>query len=176
MIGQHKRDINIIPYQSEWVELFKQDANILRQTLGEDALGVEHIGSTSVPDLAAKPVIDIMVAIESLPYAVKHIPELDARGYLYRSHDTVPERMFFAKEPIPEFRTHHLNLTELGSGFWVNQIAFRDYLRVHEDIAEAYVNLKLHLAEEYERTQVLDIDGKTAFVNRVLKLAKIETD
>ena len=84
--------------------------------------------------------------------------------------------MFFAKEPIPEFRTHHLNLTELGSGFWVNQIAFRDYLRVHEDIAEAYVNLKLYLAEKYARTQVLDIDGKTEFVSQVLKLAKKENE
>jgi len=148
----------------------------LRQIQGEDSLGVEHIGSTSVPGLAAKPVIDIMVAIESLQHAAKHIPELEERGYLYRSHDTVPERMFFAKEPIPEFRTHQLNLTELGSGFWVNQIAFRDYLRVHEDIAEEYVNLKLYLAEEYERTQVLDIDGKTAFVRRVLKLAKKENE
>ena len=117
-----------------------------------------------------------MVAIESLPHAVKHIPELEACGYLYRPHDTIPERMFFAKEPIPEFRTHHLNLTELGSGFWVNQIAFRDYLRVHEDIAEAYVNLKLYLAEKYARTQVLDIDGKTAFVSQVLKLAKKENE
>jgi len=174
MLGQHKMNINIVPYQSGWVALFEREAELIRSALGKNALGIAHIGSTSIPGMAAKPVIDIMVAFESLTQAAKFIPDLEALGYSYRTHDTVPERLFFGKESAPEYRTHHLNLTQLGSGFWVNQIAFRDYLRTHDTLALEYANLKVHLAEIYAHTHELDLDGKTAFVARVLELAEKE--
>lgn len=174
ILGQHKRDINVVPYQSGWVEIYEQEADTLRKTLGDKALRIEHIGSTSIPGMVAKPVIDIMVAVHSLPQAEELIPLLEALGYSYRTPDTVLERMFFAKESSPEVRTHHLNLTELDSGFWKNQLAFRDYLRTHDQIALEYVELKLDLAARYAVTKVLDPEGKTAFVTRVLALAEKE--
>jgi GrpB-like predicted nucleotidyltransferase (UPF0157 family) len=172
ILGQHKRDISIIPYQHGWVELYEREAGILREALGEKALRIEHIGSTSIPGMIAKPVIDIMVAVHSLPQAVELVSILEALGYLYRSNDTIPERMFFAKESSPEVRTHHLNLTELSSGFWVNQLAFRDYLRTHEQIAAEYGVLKQDIANRYAQTKVLDPESKTPFVARVLELAE----
>jgi GrpB-like predicted nucleotidyltransferase (UPF0157 family) len=175
MIGQHKRDLTIVPYQSGWKELFEQEANRLRNVLGKKALRIEHIGSTSIPNMAAKPIIDIMVAIDSLTQATELIPIIEALDYIYKPHDTVPERMFFAKENQPEFRTHHLNLTEPGSGFWKNQIAFRNYLRTHDQIAAEYITLKKHIAQEYARTKQLDPEAKSEFVARVLELAAQET-
>ena len=174
IIGQHKRDINVVPYRSGWKELYEQEANLLRSTLGEKALLIEHIGSTSIPGMTAKPIIDIIVAVVSLIEATELIPMLEALGYEYKTRDTVPERMFFVKERTPEYRTHHLNITQQDSGFWVNQIAFRDYLRVHEQAAAEYGDLKVHLAKVYTHTREIDRDGKTEFVDRVLELAMAE--
>ena len=174
MIGQHKRNLAVVPYQSGWKELFEREADALRGLLGEKALGIEHIGSTSIPGLAAKPIIDIMAAVASLAQGAKLIPVMEALGYEHRAHDIIPERLFFAKETSPEYRTHHLNLATLDSGFWKDQIAFRDYLRAHDQIATEYVDLKISLAETYARTQRLDRDGKTAFVAKVLELANKE--
>jgi GrpB-like predicted nucleotidyltransferase (UPF0157 family) len=172
MIGQHKRDMTIVPYRSGWVDLYEKEAALLRSALGEKALHIEHTGSTSIPGMAAKPIIDITVAVESLPKAVELIPMLEGLGYEHRAHDTIPDRMFFAKESAPEIRTHHLNLTQPDSGFWKNQIAFRDYLRTHTQMATEYVSLKKRLAEDYARTKQLDPEGKTKFVTRVLELAE----
>ena len=135
MLGQYKRNIAVVPYQSGWKELFEREADLLRSALGKKALCIEHIGSTSIPGMEAKPIIDIMVAVVSLAEAAELIPMVEALGYEYKTRDTVPERMFFAKERTPEYRTHHLNITQQESEFWVNQIAFRDYLRVHEQVA-----------------------------------------
>jgi GrpB-like predicted nucleotidyltransferase (UPF0157 family) len=175
MIGQHKRNLNPVPYSREWKVIFEQEAELLRYTLRENALQIEHIGSTSIPGVDAKPVIDIMVAVNSLKKAAELIPVLEKIGYEYRSPDPVPERMFFAKENKPDHRTHHLNLTEKGSGFWRNQILFRDYLRDHSQIAAEYVDLKVQLAKRYAQTGILDREGKTDFVMKVLALAKKES-
>ena len=174
MLGQHKANITVVPYQSGWIGLFEREADLLRGALGEKALSIEHIGSTSIPGLDSKPIIDIMVAVESLRQATKLIPAVEALGYEHRPHDIIPDRIFFVKEPSPEFRTHHLNLTPLESKFWKNQIVFRDYVRANDQIAAEYVDLKRRLAEIYARSHQLDREGKTEFVSRVLELAKKE--
>jgi GrpB-like predicted nucleotidyltransferase (UPF0157 family) len=174
MFGQHKRNINVVPYQSEWIELYQKEAELLMDALGEIALHIEHIGSTAIPGMVAKPVIDMMVAIESFDQASEYIPILAELGYEYRAPDTVPERMFFAKECCPEVRTHHLNLSPLTSEFWKNQLAFRDYLRMHPQVALEYGDIKVNLAETYAQSKFLDREGKTEFVTKVLALAQNE--
>jgi GrpB-like predicted nucleotidyltransferase (UPF0157 family) len=174
MIGQYKRDLTIVAYRPEWPALFKREATYLRRALGTKALQIEHIGSTSVPGLAAKPIVDMVVAVTSYAQAMALIPSLEEVGYLYRPHDIIPDRLFLAKERAAEIRTHHLSLTEPDSGYWQKHLAFRDYLRSHDQVAAEYVNLKRQLAEEYARTGVLPSEGKTAFVAQVLELARQE--
>jgi GrpB-like predicted nucleotidyltransferase (UPF0157 family) len=174
MLGQHKRNIGIVPYQEAWQAYFAAEAGLLQRASGEKALGIEHIGNTSIPSTAAKPVIDMMVAVPSLKESQELIPVVEALGYQYRPDDPVPERLSFAKECCPQIRTHHLNLTALGSGFWMNQLAFRDYLRAHPEVAQAYMDLKLRLAEVYMQTNEIDPQCKTAFVARVVELAQKE--
>lgn len=174
IIGQHKRDLTIVPYRGGWPKCFEEEAACLRRALGKKAQRIEHIGSTSIPGMTAKPIIDVLVAVESLAEAVEMVPALVALGYIYKPLDVIPERLFFAKEDPPEYRTHHLNLAEVGSGFWSNHLAFRDYLRAHEEMAAEYVELKQRLAKAYAETKQLDRDGKTAFVTRVLELAEKE--
>jgi GrpB-like predicted nucleotidyltransferase (UPF0157 family) len=174
MIGQHKRDLTVVPYRRGWVELFEQEAGRLRRALGEKALRIEHMGSTSIPGMEAKPIIDIMVAVDSLAGARELIPALEALGYVYKPHDIIPERLFLAKESAPEHRTHHLNLAQQDSGFWKNQLAFRDYLRGHDQMAREYIDLKKSIARLYAQTNELDPEAKSEFVANVLALAAKE--
>lgn len=173
MLGQHKRVFRLVPYQSAWIDHFDQEADRIQSALGDRALHIEHIGSTSIPGMAAKPIIDIMVAVQKLTLLSDLILPLDAMGYDYYPVDTVPGRMFFAKEIRPEVRTHHLNLTKKGSEFWENQLLFRDYLRENDQLASEYIQLKKDLAEYYARTNHLDREWKSAFVARVFEMAKI---
>ena len=174
MIGQHMDDFTVVPYQSDWKEHFEREANLLRNALGKDAMHIEHIGSTAIPGMHAKAIIDIMVAVVSLTHAEELVPVLESVGYVYRPIDTVSERLYFRKEHISEYRTHHLNLTTQESKLWKNQIAFRDYLRAHDQIAAEYIQLKKLIAASYARTQEIDLDAKTEFVLKVLELAEKE--
>lgn len=175
MRGQHKRDFELVPYQSEWTDLFDQEAMLLQVVLGETALQIEHIGSTSIPGMAAKSIIDIMVAVPSLIRSSELIFGLDSIGYTYKPFDIIPERMFFAKEIQPEIRTHHLNLTQKGSEYWKNQLMFRDYLRKNDQLASEYIQIKKSFADYYARTKHIDVEWKSEFVAKVLELAKNES-
>jgi GrpB-like predicted nucleotidyltransferase (UPF0157 family) len=172
MLGQHKRVFELVPYQSAWMDYFNQEADRIQFSLGDRALQIEHIGSTSIPGMAAKPIIDIMVAIEELTQSSDLILPLDAIGYDYFPVDTVPGRIFFAREIRPEIRTHHLNLTQKGSKFWENHLLFRDYLRENHQLASEYIQLKKDFTEYYARTNHLDREWKSEFIARVLKMAK----
>ena len=174
MIGQHKRNFELVPYQSEWINHFDREADLLRSILGINALQIEHIGSTSIPGMAAKPIIDILVAVPSLIQSSDLILGLDSIGYTYKPLDTIPGRLFFAKESFPEFRTHHLNLAKPDSIFWKNQLLFRDCLKENDHLASEYIQLKNRFAEYYARTEHLDVEWKSAFVARVLEIAMDE--
>ena len=171
MLGQHKRVFNLVPYQSGWTEHFDREADLIRSTLGDKALQIEHVGSTSIPGMAAKPIIDIMVAVDKLARSSDLVLALDAIDYDYHPIDTVTDRMFFAREIQPYIRTHHLNLAQKGSEFWENQLLFRDYLRENDLLASGYIQLKKDFIEYYARTNHLDREWKSEFVAKVLELA-----
>ena len=174
MIGQYKRDFELILYQKEWVDHFNQEADLLRSALGDLALRIEHIGSTSIPGMAAKAIIDIMVAVPQLIWSSDLIKNLDGVGYTYKPFDTVTDRMYFSKESQPEIRTHHLNLAIEGSDQWNNQIFFRDQLRKEKLLAAEYMQVKRDFADYYNKTNHVDVEWKSEFVAKVLKIARDE--
>ena len=174
MIGQHKRDFELVPYNREWVDHYNREAEILKSVLGDTALQIEHVGSTSIPGMPAKAIIDIMVAVPTLIRSSNLLLGLDCIGYTYKPFDTIPDRMYFAKEIEPEIRTHHLNLAIKGTGFWNNQLMFRDYLRANDELANEYIQVKKSFAEHYERTNHVDVEWKSDFVAKALRLAKDE--
>lgn len=171
MIGQHKRNFELVPYQNDWNDHFEREADLLKSILDEKVLQLEHIGSTSIPGMSAKAIIDIMVAVPSLKRSSDLILGLDNIGYEYKPFDTIPERMFFSKESHPEYRTHHLNLAKLESSFWKNQILFRDYLKENDQYAKDYIQLKNRFAAYYARTNHIDLEWKSDFVAKVLEMA-----
>jgi len=173
MLGLERGKVLLVPYQPEWESLFRREAALLRSVFGGAILGVEHIGSTAVAGMTAKPIIDLMCAVAGLDGARAFRPRLEALGYEYRPDEAVPDRLFFAKGPR-ERRTHHLSLTEPGSTFYEEKLLFRDYLRTHASAAEEYRRLKEGLAGRHASDRASYTEGKRAFVERILALARSE--
>lgn len=156
-------------YNPEWIEKFKIEAEKLKVIFGNDLLGIEHIGSTSVPGLPSKPIIDIMVLIDNHENVDKFISKLHEFGYPFdsASHtDKSTERHLFRKGNPTQY---HLSVAYMDRGsFWKRQLAFRDYLREHSDERDRYALLKQELIKIDPAGKDLYIGGKTDMVNEIL--------
>jgi GrpB-like predicted nucleotidyltransferase (UPF0157 family) len=158
----------LIPYDEAWPSLFVEERVRIERSLGSWAKGIEHVGSTAVPGLAAKPILDIMVGVRSLRDAERCIRPLEQLCYDYRGEAGVPGRLFFRKGNP---KTHHLHLTEIGSEFWERHLVFRDYLRAHHETARKYAQLKHHLADRFRRDRAAYTEAKTDFISEVVRRA-----
>ena len=164
----------ISPYSEEWPELFRQTkAQLLTVFAPSEFSGepvcIEHIGSTSVRGLAAKPVIDVMLAASSLQQIEEKIATLGALGYTYVSkyEQDLPMRRYFVKTPANSLRIH-LHTVTAGSQFWHEHIAFRDILRIDEHLRLQYQNLKQQLAKEFANDKSAYTDAKGPFIRAAL--------
>jgi GrpB-like predicted nucleotidyltransferase (UPF0157 family) len=162
--------VHIVPYDPAWPALFEKERRTLETLLAKWLVGpVEHVGSTAVPGLAAKPVIDIMAAVESLDASRPAIPALADLDYLYFPYR--PEEEHWFCKPSAKFRTHHLHLVPMGFRSWKERLVFRDYLRRNSATAAEYAALKRRLATQYEFDREAYTEAKGPFVQRVLEQA-----
>ena len=161
--------VHIVPYDPGWPIRFEAERQVLLSSIGPWLVGgaVEHIGSTAVPGLDAKPVIDIMAGVESLDAARPALPVLERHQYCYAPYRT--EVMHWFCKPSPAQRTHHLHLVPIGSPLWIERLVFRDYLRAHPDVADEYAALKRRLGETHRFDREAYTNAKTPFVQRVLR-------
>lgn len=137
--------------------------------LGNTIADIQHIGSTSVPGLAAKPVIDILLGIEHVPPQTAQIAGLETLGYLYCGELGIPERHYFRRE-MP--RTHQIHLVRLNSEFWETHILFWDFLRAHPDAAQQYEALKRDLSVKFQADRERYTDSKTPLIEQLLVQAR----
>jgi GrpB-like predicted nucleotidyltransferase (UPF0157 family) len=162
--------IVIVPYDASWPNQFKGEHEALVRAIGAWMVGsIEHVGSTAVPGLAAKPVIDIMAGVASLEASRPAISVLAEIGYCYAPYRT--ESMHWFCKPSPAFRTHHLHLVPYETSRWIECLAFRDYLRAHPEIAAEYADLKRGLADQFRFDREAYTDAKGSFVARIVDLA-----
>ena len=162
--------VEIVPYDSSWPGLFTAEAEVLHHALRPWLTGpIEHIGSTAIPGLAAKPIIDIMAGVESLDASRPAIAAAANAGYCYAPYQAEIEHWFC--KPSPAVRTHHLHLVPMGSSQWVQPIAFRNYLRARADVAQEYEALKRRLAEVHHNDREAYTRAKRPFIARVTALA-----
>jgi len=162
--------VEIAPYDVSWPNQFTHEAEILRRALAPWLAGpIEHIGSTAVPGLAAKPVIDIMAGVDTLDASRPAIATLTDLGYCYFPYRPDSEHWFC--KPSPAFRTHHLHLIPVDSSQWREALAFRDYLRTHLDVAAEYGDLKRRLAAQYRFDREAYTGSKGPFIARVTGVA-----
>jgi GrpB-like predicted nucleotidyltransferase (UPF0157 family) len=170
MLGLESGVVRLSPYQPVWQRLFKEEKERLQQAVGPYVLDIQHVGSTSIPGLVAKPILDIAIAVCDFEAATICIEPIEGLGYVYRGEFGIPRRHYFAKgEP----RTHHLHMNEIDSVDYENQILFRDYLIRHPDVAQAYAALKLDLARRFPADRDAYLAGKAPFIEHVLALARV---
>lgn len=164
-LGLKKGIIELFPHDESWHQLFAEEKAKLEEAIGEQVLAIEHVGSTSICGILAKPVLDIAVAIEKYSDGDECIKPLENLGYEYRGEHGIPERHYFVRgEP----RTHHLHMVELKSDFWHSHLLFRDYLRQNPQVAREYENLKKDLMKTHDENRDAYQTGKTEFIEKVL--------
>lgn len=171
-----KRKIVITEYNPRWAQMFQMERNRLSVALGQLALGIEHFGSTSVPGLSGKPIIDIMIGVESLEVAETLIKRMEQLGYHYdpEREGFTPERRYFWRGSEAR-HSHHVSMVEYKGEFWNRYIIFRDYLRRHPDVVREYDALKRELAPRFDTLEEY-WDAKAAFVNTVYHRALEEIE
>jgi GrpB-like predicted nucleotidyltransferase (UPF0157 family) len=159
-----------VPYDPVWVDEFEIESANLASLLGAWRRGpIEHVGSTAVPGLRAKPVIDVMVGVTSLEASAPAKQVLADAGYHYSAYRT--DVMHWFCKPSFAFRTHHIHLIPFESDLWFQRLAFRDALRADRMLATEYAELKQELARTFEFDREAYTAAKTPFVAHVLKLA-----
>lgn len=169
-LGLDREKVRLSPYQSVWVEEFAQEAARLRTALGNCAIEIEHVGSTSIPGMAAKPLIDIMVTVPNLHGEPNILPRLEHLGYEFRPEASDENRLFLAKGARTR-RTHHVHVVQHGGEEAVKLRTFRDYLKGHPEVAREYLALKLQLAAAHQNDRASYSAGKDEFIRRILALA-----
>jgi GrpB-like predicted nucleotidyltransferase (UPF0157 family) len=156
------------PYDPAWPELFAAEAERLQKIFASAGLVVtlEHTGSTAIPGLASKPILDILGGYAKGAPVAEHIDVLTAAGYIHRGEQGVPGREFFRRGNP---RSYHLHLTQIDGPFWRDHLTFRNRLRADDALRDAYAALKHDLAARFPRDREAYIEGKGTFVNDILR-------
>lgn len=131
--------VRVVEYDPAWPEQFEQQRREIAQALAGEAMQIEHVGSTAVPGLAGKPIVDLLIGIGSLADAARYIDRLEALGYQSFGEIFIPGRIYLRKRGPRHF---NIALTVEGGEFWTTQLLVRDYLRAHVEEADAYANEK----------------------------------
>ncbi len=157
----------IVEYDPRWPTGFQAARSAIMKAVGPLLLSIEHVGSTAVPGLAAKPIIDIMPGLRSFDDGHSCVELLEPIGYRYKGDNGIPGRHYFDYSGVDG--TQHVHMVVIDSDFWTRQIRFRDYLRAHPDSAREYSTLKYSLAERFRNDRVAYTEAKTEFIEGVLR-------
>ncbi len=173
-----QEEVAVVPYDAAWPEIFRREKEHLLSCLPADLIRrIEHFGSTAVPGLSAKPIVDMLVEVASLEETKRRIvPILESQGYDYFwrptwGDDVPPWYAWFIKRDDKGIRTHHIHMVEHDFEHW-DRLLFRDYLIAHPQTALEYQNLKLRLASAYPHDRVEYTRAKTEFIVKVTEQAK----
>ena len=165
-LGMVKGQPELVGYDDRWPKQFLELRASLYEALQDRILSVHHVGSTAVPGLAAKPILDVLIGVAEFDAALEFVPLLENLGVEFRPNDDIPDRHFFRVQR-DGLRTHNLSLAVPTSRHFVNSLVFRDALRESPELAREYEALKVDLLQQYYDGRHVT-DGKTEFVRGVL--------
>ncbi len=171
--------VRIVVYNPNWPEVYKLERDKIKEKIGEYIASIDHIGSTAVEGLVAKPIVDILIGLNSLDDAQFCIPKLEELNYEYvpEFEDVLPDRRYFRKPPTGQgSRDFHVHMVEIKTYFWKRQLILRDYLRKFPEVANEYGELKLRLASELQDNREAYTEGKTDFIMSILEKVEKETE
>jgi GrpB-like predicted nucleotidyltransferase (UPF0157 family) len=151
-----------------WAGQYELERTHILKAIGEHILDIQHVGSTAIPGVPAKPILDILVGVESFEEARVCVDPMEAIGYRYKGENGIPRRHYFVKgDP----RTHHVHMVEKDSKDWRVTFLFRDFLRTHSDAAREYAEVKQRLAAQFAADRVSYQQQKDRIVERILGTA-----
>ena len=166
--------IQIVPYNPNWPKLAEEEISSIKNILPYNwVIDIQHIGSTAIIGLVAKPIIDICIGVTSIQKAQKSIRSIEKLGYQFWPENPNKEKMFFVKgmPPFGKQRTHHIHIVEHSSDYWKATIRFRDYLLSHQEEAHKYAHLKRKLVQEHFLDREAYTNAKTQFITLILEKA-----
>jgi GrpB-like predicted nucleotidyltransferase (UPF0157 family) len=170
MLGLQRGTVRLVPHQTGWARCFAEEQARLNAALGDRARDIQHVGSTAVPGLDAKPILDIAVAVSDLPAITECVPLLEALGYTYFGDRSGKGDYFFAKGE-ERSRTHSLHMAEHSGSEWAAMLSFRDALIADPTARQRYSDLKHVLSQQHANDRAAYTDGKASFIQSLLREA-----
>ena len=161
------RRVEVVPHDPRWRDAFEAEAKQVVAALGENVLAVHHIGSTAIPNIYAKPIVDLLVEVGDVNEVDGRSSAMESLGYEVMGEYGIPGRRYFRKDNHEGVRTHHIHAFEAGSAEAERHLAFRDYMIAHPGEALEYSELKRKLAEEHPLSIDGYMDGKDAFIKEI---------
>jgi GrpB-like predicted nucleotidyltransferase (UPF0157 family) len=155
--------IRIVDHDPEWPRCAREELARVAEALGETAVRLEHVGSTSVPGLGAKPIIDMQVSVVDIERTDDYVGPLEGLGYLFAPDPAFPDYHYFAK-PHERPRSHHLHICQAASHQELRHLAVRDFLRGHPDEAASYERLKRELVRDHPQDRLAYVAGKDGYM------------
>lgn len=171
-IGLKRGTVTVEPHRKEWDISAQEIIGRLKNILQNDVIDIQHIGSTSIKSICAKPIIDIVVGVESFDKIMIHNKELMANGVVYRREDHPGQHLYVCGEADNDIQTHFIHAVIWGQKAWNDYINMRDYLNAHEENAKEYSELKERLASEYPEDRQLYTAGKSILIENILRKAE----
>lgn len=159
--------VEVVPHDPRWRAAFEAEAKHVASALGENVVAIHHIGSTAIPDIHAKPVVDLLVEVRDIPEVDGRSPAMESLGYEVLGEYGIYGRRYFRKDTREGVRTHNVHAFEAGSAEAERHLAFRDYMIAHPGEAQRYSELKRKLAEEHPQSPDGYMDGKDGFIKEM---------
>ena len=167
-LGLRRRRVTVAPHSGLWASAYEAERKRLSDGLRDLVVDIQHVGSTAVPDLCAKPIIDIAIAVSDMSCFGQITERLTAMGYAYEVDAGSEGGHIFVRESAPGITTHHVHVVELNDEQWKNYLHFRDRLRQEPALREEYSRLKLSLGQRYAQDREGYTSAKAEFINGVI--------
>ncbi len=169
------KKVKVVPHNPNWPNLFRAEADRIAAVLGQEVIAIHHIGSTAIPGIKAKPVLDFLIEVRDIDQIDDFNAEMIKLGYQPRGEYGIPGRRYFSKK-TSSTSTHHLHTFQSGNPEVERHLNFRDYMRAHPEDAQTYSRLKEELARKFPEDIEGYIEGKGGFIKEIDKKAKIWQD
>jgi GrpB-like predicted nucleotidyltransferase (UPF0157 family) len=161
------KKVEVVPHNPQWRAAFEAEAKSIANAIGENVVAIHHIGSTAIPNIYAKPIVDLLIEVRDITEVDGQSSAMQSLGYEVKGEFGIPGRRYFRKDNQQGIRTHQIHAFETGSEQIERHLAFRDYMIAHPEDARKYSELKRKLAEEHPENMDGYIDGKDDFVQEI---------
>ena len=161
------RKVEVVEHNPEWQNLFQIESQRVADTLSHNVVAIHHIGSTSIPHIYAKPIIDLLVEVNDINKVDNSNSSMESIGYQAMGEFGIVDRRYFRKNNSSGVRTHHVHVFETNSSEIKRHLAFRDYMIAHQTEAQQYSDLKRELAKQFPEDIESYMDGKNEFIKQI---------